>query len=118
MKIAFLTAGGIAPCLSASIASLIQNYDRTGDNYEYIGYLNGYFGLLKGKSISLKFDSSKELENLKNFGGTILGNSRVKLTNIEDCIKNKYIQKKDVPLEIAANQLIKDKVNKQTNGDN
>lgn len=111
MKIAFLTSGGIAPCLSASIASLIQNYDRTGDNYEYIGYLNGYFGLLKGKSISLNFDSSEELENLKNFGGTILGNSRVKLTNIEDCIKNKYIQKKDVPLEIAANQLIKDKVN-------
>jgi len=51
MKIAFLTSGGIAPCLSASIASLIQNYTNKSNNFKYIGYQHGYYGLLKGKSI-------------------------------------------------------------------
>ena len=110
MKIAFLTSGGIAPCLSASIAALIQNYKNKSGDFEYIGYKHGYYGLLKGKKISLNFKSDEELESLKTFGGTILGNSRVKLTNIDDCIKNGYIQKNENPLEVAANQLISDNV--------
>ena len=48
MKIAFLTAGGIAPCLSASIGALIQRYNDTAPDAELIGYLNGYRGLLIG----------------------------------------------------------------------
>ena len=110
MKIAFLTSGGIAPCLSASIASLIENYRLSNQPFEYIGYLNGYHGLLKGKSIALDFKTNDEISNLKKFGGTILGNSRIKLTNIQDCIKNNYIKEGQNPLEVAANQLINDKV--------
>ena len=52
MKIAFLTAGGIAPCLSASIGALIQRYNDTAPDAELIGYLNGYRGLLIGESIA------------------------------------------------------------------
>ena len=52
MKIAFLTAGGIAPCLSASIGALIEKYNEIAPEAELIGYLNGYRGLLLGKSIS------------------------------------------------------------------
>ena len=111
MKIAFLTSGGIAPCLSASIGSLIENYQKSGLDLEYIGYQHGYYGLLKGKSILLNFQTSQELDNLKTFGGTILGNSRVKLTNVDDCVKNGYIQEGEDPLEVAANQLLKDDVN-------
>ena len=110
MKIAFLTSGGIAPCLSSSVASLIQNYNNKSCNNEYIGYLNGYYGLLKGKSISLNFNSNEELQNLKKFGGTILGNSRVKLTNTQDCVKNGYVKENEIPLEVAANQLLKDNI--------
>ena len=51
MKIAFLTAGGIAPCLSASIASLIHKYTDVCPEAELVGYLNGYRGLLLGESI-------------------------------------------------------------------
>ena len=39
-----------------------------------------------------------------------LGNSRVKLTNIDDCVKKGYIKKGQNPLEIAANQLKKDNI--------
>ena len=110
MKIAFLTSGGIAPCLSASIGQLIQSYVKLDSSYNMIGYLNGYKGLLLGNSISFSDRVKQNGFILNNFGGSPIGNSRVKLTNIDDCIKNGYIEKGESPLEVAANQLLKDKV--------
>ena len=37
MNIAFLTAGGIAPCLSSSIVSIIKNYNKLNKEYKFIG---------------------------------------------------------------------------------
>jgi len=108
MKIAFLTSGGVAPCLSASIGRLTENYLKHDQNIEIIGYLNGYKGLLLGNSISFPKSLSENIEKFYQFGGSPLGNSRVKLTNIEDCIKKGYIKKGGIPLEIAAKQLVKD----------
>ena len=51
MKVALLTSGGIAPCLSASIGRLVENYIKKYPDIEIIGYLNGYKGLLQGKKI-------------------------------------------------------------------
>ena len=110
MKIAFLTAGGIAPCLSASIGGLIKSYNSVYNDAELIGYLNGYKGLLNGQKISFP-DSVKSKTNVFDlFGGSPLGNSRVKLTNVEDCIEKGFIDKNQNPLDVAAQQLIKDKV--------
>ena len=111
MKIAFLTAGGIAPCLSSSIARMIKQYSCMNCDIKIIGYLNGYKGLLQGKSIEIPIDIADHEKNIYSFGGTFLGNSRVKLTNLEDCIKKGYIKKGQNPLEVAANQLIKDNIN-------
>ena len=108
MKVAFLTAGGIAPCLSSSISMLIREYNSKGINCEFIGYLHGYKGLLTDKKI--KISNEFDFDALCDFGGSFLGNSRVKLTNIEDCIKNQYIKKGEIPLEVAANQLKKDEI--------
>ena len=47
---------------------------------------------------------------LYRFGGSPIGNSRVKLTNVEDCKKHGYIKEGNIPLEVAANQLVQDKV--------
>ena len=52
MKIAFLTAGGIAPCLSASIGGLIHAYNFLAPEAELVAYLNGYQGLLTGRSFA------------------------------------------------------------------
>ena len=82
MKIAFLTSGGVAPCLSASIGRLTENYLKHDQNIEIIGYLNGYKGLLLGNSISFPKSLSENIEKFYQFGGSPLGNSRVKLTNI------------------------------------
>lgn len=111
MKIAFLTAGGLAPCLSSSIGRLVEQYENILPNAEMIGYLNGYKGLLLGKSIQFSEEVRQNSHILYNFGGSPIGNSRVKLSNVNDCIKNGYIQDGEIPLEIAAKQLVKDGVN-------
>ena len=110
MKIAFLTAGGIAPCLSASIGALIKKYNEIVPNAELLGYLNGYRGLLLGNSIEIPPTVKENPDVLYRFGGSPIGNSRVKLTNVEDCKKHGYIKEGDVPLGVAANQLVQDKV--------
>ena len=107
MKVAFLTAGGIAPCLTSSIGMLMKKYYDYDNSIEFIGYLHGYKGLLKGDKIAL---SSNNLENINTFGGSLLGNSRVKLTNIDDCLKKGLINDGQIPLEVAADQLIEDKI--------
>ena len=111
MKIAFLTAGGIAPCLSASIGSLIECYAETVPDAQLIGYLNGYQGLLKGRFIEFPANDSSRANILYKYGGSPLGNSRVKLTNTEDCVQRGLVTKGDLPLEVAAKQLQKDHVN-------
>jgi len=110
MKIAFLTAGGIAPCLSASIGALVENYNKVEPEAGLIGYLNGYRGLLLGKKIDFPASVKENVHILFRFGGSPIGNSRVKLANIEDCIKHGYIQEGEDPLEVAAKQLVQDKV--------
>ena len=110
MKIAFLTAGGIAPCLSASIGALIKKYNEIVPKAELLGYLNGYRGLLLGNSIEIPSTVKENPDVLYRFGGSPIGNSRVKLTNVEDCKKHGYIKEGNIPLEVAANQLVQDKV--------
>ena len=53
MKIAFLTAGGIAPCLSASIGALIEPYNLLAPEAALVGYHHGYRGLLLGIKIEI-----------------------------------------------------------------
>ena len=83
-KVAFLTAGGLAPCLSSSIGYLIDEYTKKAPNVEMIGYVNGYMGLLKGESIPVTPEVRKNALVLTKHGGSPIGNSRVKLTNVKD----------------------------------
>ncbi|RPH03285.1 MAG: pyrophosphate--fructose-6-phosphate 1-phosphotransferase [bacterium TMED144] len=111
MRVAFLTAGGIAPCLSASIGYLIQFYSDLRNDISFIGYLNGYKGLLTGNSINLQDEIKDNALELLRYGGSPIGNSRVKLTNVEDCINKGYVMDGEDPLKVAADQLIADKIN-------
>ena len=108
MKIGFLTAGGIAPCLSASIGALIEQYNELAPDAELIGYLNGYHGLLKGRSIPFPQVVREKYKTLFRFGGSPIGNSRVKLTNIEDCVRRGLVKEDETPLHVAAKQLAAD----------
>ena len=109
-KVAFLTAGGLAPCLSSSIGFLIDEYTKKAPNVEMIGYVNGYMGLLKGESIPVTDEVRKGAMVLTKHGGSPIGNSRVKLTNVRDCVKRGLVKEGEDPLKVAADQLVKDGV--------
>ncbi|MGO1167963.1 MAG: pyrophosphate--fructose-6-phosphate 1-phosphotransferase, partial [Janibacter sp.] len=75
-----------------------------------IGYRDGYAGLLVGDRIEVTDDVRAGAGRLHAFGGSPLGNSRVKLTNREDCERRGLVAKGADPLRVAAEQLIADGV--------
>ena len=82
-KVGILTAGGLAPCLSSAIGGLIERYTEIDPSIEIICYLGGYKGLLLGQSI--KVDD-------------------------KDCVKRGLVKEGEDPQKVAADQLVKDKV--------
>jgi pyrophosphate--fructose-6-phosphate 1-phosphotransferase len=109
-KVAMLTAGGLAPCLSAAVGFLVERYNEIDPDIELIGYVGGYKGLLKGESIVAGAEVRNKAHILTRHGGSPLGNSRVKLTNVADCVKRGLVKEGQNPLEVAAQQLTKDGV--------
>src|SRR4051812_31564649 len=109
-KVAILTAGGLAPCLSSAVGGLIQRYSELAPEVEIIGYLGGYKGLLLGSSVPVTPEVRAGAHVLHKHGGSPIGNSRVKLTNRKDCVKRGLVKEGEDPLEVAARQLSKDGV--------
>ena len=109
-KVALLTAGGFAPCLSTAISGLIQRYTEVAPEVEIIAYKHGYEGLLKGDFLKVTDTVRKNAGILKRFGGSPIGNSRVKLTNAADLIKRGLVAEGDDPLKVAADRLVADGV--------
>ncbi|MDO9142493.1 MAG: pyrophosphate--fructose-6-phosphate 1-phosphotransferase, partial [Methylobacter sp.] len=109
-KVAILTAGGLAPCLNSAIGSLIERYTEIDPSIEIICYRSGYKGLLLGDFYTVTPDIREKAGLLHRFGGSVIGNSRVKLTNVKDCIKRGLVQEGQDPQKVAADQLVKDGV--------
>ena len=76
-RVAILTSGGIAPCLSAAIGGLIENYNKMSPNAEIIGYMHGYRGLLLGETVELSNKVNEPQELLYN----ILSNQYIRQQN-------------------------------------
>lgn len=109
-KVGILTAGGLAPCLSAAIGYLIETYTRKAPDVEIICYVNGYMGLLQGKSLPVTPGVRQNWKAFVEHGGSPIGNSRVKLTNVKDCLKRGLVKEGQDPQKVAADQLVKDGV--------
>ena len=109
-KVALLTAGGFAPCLSTAISGLIQRYAEVAPEVEIIAYKHGYEGLLKGDFLKVTDTVRKNVGILKCFGGSPIGNARVKLTNAADLIKRGLVAEGDDPLKVATDRLVADGV--------
>jgi pyrophosphate--fructose-6-phosphate 1-phosphotransferase len=109
-KVAILTAGGLAPCLSAAVGQLILHYTQQCPEWEIICYPSGYKGLLKGESLKVTPEIRAQAAVLRQYGGSVIGNSRVKLTNAKDCVKRGLVKEGQNPLTVAAEQLQRDGV--------
>ncbi len=69
-RVALLTAGGFAPCLSAAVGGLIQRYTEVAPEVEIIAYRYGYQGLLSGDSIVIGDEVRAGADVLHRFGGS------------------------------------------------
>lgn len=105
-----LTAGGLAPCLATAVGGLIERYTDIDPSIEIIAYVDGYEGLLRGRSIEVTAQIRAQAGMLHEVGGSPIGNSRVKLTNGADCQKRGLVSEGQNPLEVAAEQLSRDGV--------
>ena len=109
-RVALLTAGGLAPCLSSAVGGLIERYTEVAPDVEIIAYLNGYHGLLSGRYLTVTPEVREKASVLHKFGGSPIGNSRVKLTNTADLVKRGLIQDGQNALQVAAERLVADGV--------
>ena len=109
-RVALLTAGGYAPCLSSAVGGLIERYNELDPSIEIIAYKHGYWGLLSGEKIVVDEKTREKAGLLHNYGGSPIGNSRVKLTNTADLVKRGLIKEGENALEVAANKLKADGV--------
>ena len=109
-RVALLTAGGYAPCLSSAVGGLIERYTELVPDVEIIAYQHGYWGLLSGAKIVIDDEVRQNAAVLHNYGGSPIGNSRVKLTNTADLVKRGLIAEGENALEVAAEKLKADGV--------
>ncbi|MDR0416988.1 MAG: pyrophosphate--fructose-6-phosphate 1-phosphotransferase, partial [Propionibacteriaceae bacterium] len=107
-KVAILTAGGYAPCLSSAIGGLIARYGALAPEAEIIAYKHGYEGLLRGDHLLVTPAVRAKAHLLHRFGGSPIGNSRVKLTNTADLVRRGLAVEGDNPLKVAAERLQRD----------
>ena len=109
-KVALLTAGGFAPCLSSAVGGLIERYTKVAPEVQIMGYRYGYQGLLQGDYLSVTDTVRDRAGLLHRYGGSPLGNSRVKLTNAADLVKRGLVAEGVDPLQAAAERLTADGV--------
>jgi pyrophosphate--fructose-6-phosphate 1-phosphotransferase len=109
-KVAMLTAGGLAPCLSSAVGALITAWTATDPGIELVAYRDGYAGLLTGNSLVIGPETRSAAPRLQSLGGSPIGNSRVKFTNVNDCRKRGLVGPDDNPLEVAARRLADDHI--------
>jgi pyrophosphate--fructose-6-phosphate 1-phosphotransferase len=67
-------------------------------------------GLLKGDRRTVTPAVRRDALKLADFGGSPIGNSRVKLTNVADCVKRGLVKEGQDPQKVAADQLTADGV--------
>ena len=85
MKVAMMTSGGLAPCLSASVAQLVKYWVaalKAGQiaSLSFRMYVDGYKGILIDESFLLDEALWEECDALNFLGGSPIGNSRVKVS--------------------------------------
>jgi len=96
--------------LSSAVGGLIERYSEIAPDVEIIAYKHGYQGLLQGDYLTVDDTVRKNAHLLHRYGGSPIGNSRVKLTNRDDLVKRGLVSEGVDPLDFAAKRLTEDGV--------
>jgi pyrophosphate--fructose-6-phosphate 1-phosphotransferase len=92
------------------VGALIERYTELDPTIRIICYQSGYQGLLLGQSIEVTAEVRAKAALLHKLGGSPIGNSRVKMSNVEDCVKRGLVRAGQDPRQVAADQLVRDGV--------
>jgi pyrophosphate--fructose-6-phosphate 1-phosphotransferase len=92
------------------VGGLIERYTQLLPDVEILAYRHGYHGVLTGSSVVVDASARAFAHVLQDYGGSPIGNSRVKLTNAADLVKRGLIEKGQDPLQVAAERLREDGV--------
>jgi pyrophosphate--fructose-6-phosphate 1-phosphotransferase len=92
------------------VGGLIERYTDIAPDAEIIAYRSGYQGVLLGDRIEITPQMREKAHLLHRYGGSPIGNSRVKLTNAADCVKRGLVKEGENPLQVAAERLAADGV--------
>ena len=84
------------------MGGLIERYTEIAPEVELIAYVDGYKGLLLGQSVTITPEVRAKAALLHRYGGSPIGNSRVKLTNVKDCVKRGLVKEGQDPQKVAA----------------
>lgn len=107
VNVGMMTSGGLAPCLSSSVAQLAKYWIQALEEGKIAGltlrmYVDGYAGVLTGHSFVVPESEWKNMEKLNFLGGSPIGNSRVKVSH-----RNR--RKDDVSALLLGFQICQDK---------
>lgn len=93
MRFGVLTSGGDAPGMNATIRAVVRAGIANGD--QVFGIYDGYRGLVEGKIVEF---SRKDVSEILNKGGTILGTARLPEFKYEQVrmLAIKQLQKNDI----------------------
>ncbi|MFT4200864.1 ATP-dependent 6-phosphofructokinase [Gordonia sp. (in: high G+C Gram-positive bacteria)] len=72
-RFGILTSGGDCPGLNAVIRAIVIDAESVHNDYEYVGFKDGFWGLVYGETIPLDRNT---VRGISKEGGTILGTSR------------------------------------------
>ena len=89
------------PVCPPPVGDLIERYTQVAPEVEIIAYQYGYHGLLTGNYIVIDDEARKNAGILRDFGGSPIGNSRVKLTNAKNLVERGLVAEGVNPLEFA-----------------
>lgn len=89
VNVGMMTSGGLAPCLSSSVAQLAKYWIEALQEGKISGltlrmYVDGYSGILTGDSFVVPESEWTHLDKLNFLGGSPIGNSRVKVRINDD----------------------------------
>ena len=92
------------------MGGLIERYTELAPSTEILIYQHGYYGLLTGESYLVSAEGRAKAHLLHRYGGSPIGNSRVKLTNAADLVRRGLVKEGEDPLAVAAGRLRADGV--------
>ena len=83
-RVALLTAGGYAPCLSSAVGGLIERYtELVPDSRDHRATSTATTACSPGTKLVVDDEVRENAGLLHNYGGSPIGNCRVKLTNTD-----------------------------------